>query len=318
MAAFENTLAGLHGFLRSQQPTNMIAPPTRLVNSAPRPAPRRVPRPAGGVGLLQGLTGNLLGGSGGFASAAVPTEARTPALDPFGYAAPSAGRINWAGFGASPFKANIDEAIGRFGQNARRNLFGASGLGGLFGAQGSALARSGLMSSSAQERLAQRLGDDLTRSVGDFTTQAIGQGIRDYGTFETSDLGRISAENLANASRAAEIARQNQNVASMERYGDLERAAKIALANAGREQEGIGRQVRTRAGLFDTLFNEQARERERRAGIASLPLDLLQRIMSQGGQVSSGSNRGANPFLSNLFGGFGSRAGEALGGAVFG
>ena len=85
-----------------------------------------------------------------------------------------------------------------------------------------------------------------------------------------------------------------------------------------RRQSGIDRLTRTRAGLFDTLFNEQQRQREAQQQAARLPLDILLKIMSGSGQVSSGSTQGANPLLSNLFGGLGSRAGEALGGAIFG
>ena len=274
------------------------------------------------------MFGNLLGGSGGFATAATPREGRTAALDPRGFDIdvrgfnnPFAGNVDWAGFGASPFKANIDEALRLFGTQAKRDYFGDSGIGGLFGAGGSALARSGLMSSSAGERLAQRLGGDLSRTQADYGNRLLGEGLRTYGTFETSDLNRRMQENISNAERAAllarsnqgtqsEIARQNQNIASMERYGDLQRAADIAKANAARRQSGIDRQVRTRAGLFDTLFNERAAERQRRQGIASLPIDILTKVMSGSGTTSSST--GANPFLSNLLGGLGRGASDRV------
>ena len=261
-------------------------------------------------GTTRGLFGNLLGGSGGFATAALPTEARTAALDPFGHDAQSVGGIDWGGFGASPFKANIDEALRLFGDQTKRDYFGDSGIGGLFGAGGSALARSGLMSSSAGERLAQRLGGDLSRTQADYGNRLLGEGLRTYGTFETSDLERLARERMTNRDRSAGIDKQNQNIASMERYGDLQRAADIAKANAARRQAGIDRQVRTRAGLFDTLFNERAAERARRQGVAQLPIDILTKVMSGSGTTSSST--GANPFLSNLMGGLGTAAGNKV------
>lgn len=312
-----------------------LAPPQKIL-SLPGIGMGKVPKPAGsghafadgitkGLGALgkmaqtvsplKGLFGNLALDSGAHASASVPTEARTAALDPFGFKAPSAGRIDWKGFETSPLKANIDKALSLFGSRARRNFFGDSGIGGLFGAGGSALARSGLMSSSAGERLAQRLGGDLARTEADYGNRLIGEGLRMFGQFETSDLGRIMQENLANAERAAGIARQNQNVASMERYGDLNRAAEIARANAQLKQGGIDRQVRTRAGLFDTLFNERQKQREMEYNTKMLPLNLLTKIMSGSGSTSSHS--GANPFLTNVFSKVGGALGNRLSDALF-
>ena len=279
-----------------------MVPPMALMGSTPPGAMPKPQQPAGGVSALQGLFGNLVGSSGNYAS-----------VNPNQFNAPKTGAMNvsdlgidWKGWGSSPLKANIDEAIGRFGKNRKRDLFGQSGIGGLFGRGGSALARSGLMSSSGLDRLGQELSGDLTRSVGDYSTQALGEGLRTFGTYGTSDLNR----KLAGMT-------QNQDTASRERYGDLNRLQTVLSGNANRRQSGIDRQTRTRGGLFDTLFNEQQAQRQSQQSAARLPLDILMKIMSGSGTTSSGSTSGANPFLSNLFSGVGSGAGEALSGAIF-
>lgn len=208
-----NPLMGTFGSLMSKaggyasvNPSQLKAPKTQLID------PSRVrERRTGGI--------------------TAPTEARTGAINPHGFNANSVGGINWGAFGDSEIAKRFAEGADLANAEATRTLFGDTGIGGAFGEKGSKLAGSGLLSSSAMGRLANSLGGELARTTAMNRNKAALDALNMYGGFATSDLGRKAQELQSNAERAAGIARQNQQVGSAERTGDLSRILSALQGN---------------------------------------------------------------------------------------
>ena len=231
------------------------------------------------VGVTQGLFGDIMKGAGDYASMDLNKlkEARTPGmnLNPFQKG------IDFGGYASSPFASALKGQIG----DLKRGFFGDSGVGGLFGQQGSGLAKRGLLSSGAMQRMAQTTGQDFQRGAN----EAMRKSITDYGTFKGQDLNRLLSGMTSNMS-----------MRSGERTGDLNRLLSGMGANQNARNSAIDRSLGLKSNMFDRFMGIDEKERDWQRQLEMMPFELLQGLATGTptvGSSSGSSHRGIIPGL---------------------
>ena len=213
-----------------------------------------------------------------------PQEQRTGGIDPNSFDAQMSGGINWGAFGDSEIAKRFSEGADLANAETQRKLFGDSGIGGAFGSGGSALARSGLLSSGAMGNLGEELGGTLARESAMARNKAAQDALGMFGNFETSDLGRMSNELQQNAARGAALAQGNQQVASGERIADLGNELAASMSNQQTASSERGQDLQRMLSALQG--NQQIASGERISDLAN------QLSARQGNQQTASSERG--------------------------